>query len=329
MGNYVVISADGHAGPPAEVYRDYLDPEFRERFDEHQRRWASCGGVMGATTAASELSGRRRPAATAGSPPPSTPTPATPSSTSRAWPAEVLFPDADVLGTGRIAASPFGTGLAGDNSERRRRPWPAAAPTTDGWPTSWPRSPIRRIGVAVIPAIIPDMDTVLDHRPRGQGPGPLAASSSRPGGSTDRRTTTPLRTAVGADRGARPRAAHPLRRRAHRHRPGPGHAADLRLRGRVVGRPPPGRADLGRHLRAPPRPALLDGRERCLVGARPDPQDGREVGRRPQHPQVRRCLPPGPVDEAERVPRPQLLLRRVDAGRGRHRASPPDRGRAT
>jgi hypothetical protein len=26
--------------------------------------------------------------------------------------AEVLFPDADVLGTGRVASSPFGTGLA-------------------------------------------------------------------------------------------------------------------------------------------------------------------------------------------------------------------------
>ena len=37
--------------------------------------------------------------------------------------AEVLFPDADVLGTGRIAASPFGTGLAGaaDNAERGDR----------------------------------------------------------------------------------------------------------------------------------------------------------------------------------------------------------------
>ena len=38
---------------------------------------------------------------------------------------------------------------------------------------------------------------------------------------------------------------------------------------------------------------VLDGRERRLVGARPDPQDGREVGRRAQHPQVRRRLPPG------------------------------------
>ena len=26
MDRYVVISADGHAGPPASVYRDYLDP---------------------------------------------------------------------------------------------------------------------------------------------------------------------------------------------------------------------------------------------------------------------------------------------------------------
>ena len=31
MDRYVVISADGHAGPPSSVYRDYLDPEFRER----------------------------------------------------------------------------------------------------------------------------------------------------------------------------------------------------------------------------------------------------------------------------------------------------------
>jgi hypothetical protein len=34
---YTVISADGHAGPPASVYRDYLDPGFRDRFDDHQR----------------------------------------------------------------------------------------------------------------------------------------------------------------------------------------------------------------------------------------------------------------------------------------------------
>ena len=36
MDRYIVVSSDGHAGPPAEVYRDYLDPEFRDAFDEHQ-----------------------------------------------------------------------------------------------------------------------------------------------------------------------------------------------------------------------------------------------------------------------------------------------------
>jgi predicted TIM-barrel fold metal-dependent hydrolase len=34
MNHYVVISADCHAGPVPPVYRDYLDPEFREDFDE-------------------------------------------------------------------------------------------------------------------------------------------------------------------------------------------------------------------------------------------------------------------------------------------------------
>jgi predicted TIM-barrel fold metal-dependent hydrolase len=34
MKHYVIISADCHAGPNAPVYRDYLDPEFRDDFDE-------------------------------------------------------------------------------------------------------------------------------------------------------------------------------------------------------------------------------------------------------------------------------------------------------
>ena len=33
MERYLVISSDGHAGPRPEVYRDYLDPEFRDEFD--------------------------------------------------------------------------------------------------------------------------------------------------------------------------------------------------------------------------------------------------------------------------------------------------------
>ena len=33
MDRYLVISSDGHAGPHASKYREYVDPEFREMFD--------------------------------------------------------------------------------------------------------------------------------------------------------------------------------------------------------------------------------------------------------------------------------------------------------
>ena len=42
MDKYLVISADGHAGPPASVYRDYLAADLRQRFDE--RRPQRLGG---------------------------------------------------------------------------------------------------------------------------------------------------------------------------------------------------------------------------------------------------------------------------------------------
>ncbi len=39
MDRYLVISSDGHAGPRPEVYRDYLDPQYREEFDvQHKAR---------------------------------------------------------------------------------------------------------------------------------------------------------------------------------------------------------------------------------------------------------------------------------------------------
>ena len=41
MDRYMVISSDGHAGPRPEVYRDYLDPQFRDEFDrQHTARLA-------------------------------------------------------------------------------------------------------------------------------------------------------------------------------------------------------------------------------------------------------------------------------------------------
>ena len=39
MDRHLVISSDGHAGPRPEVYRDYLDPKYRDAFDvQHAAR---------------------------------------------------------------------------------------------------------------------------------------------------------------------------------------------------------------------------------------------------------------------------------------------------
>ncbi|MGH8978058.1 MAG: amidohydrolase family protein, partial [Acidimicrobiia bacterium] len=159
MTRYAVISADGHAGPPAEIYREYLDPGFRDRFDEHQRameelraamgrstpsdfqqEWEAETGGDGGLTAAYESAARNAILDEEG------------------VAAEVLFPDADVLGTGRVASSPFGTGLAGasDNVEEAV----AGSRAHNRWLADFVREePTRRIGIAVVPAIIPDMDT--------------------------------------------------------------------------------------------------------------------------------------------------------------------------
>jgi predicted TIM-barrel fold metal-dependent hydrolase len=161
MGAFLTISADGHAGPPASVYRDYLDPGFRDRFDEFQSQimelreamkttageefreeWEAETGGDGGLTAAFDSAARNAVLDEEG------------------VVAEVLFPDADVLGTGRIAASPFGSGLAGDNSD------PEAAIAGSRAHNRWladfvAEEPTRRIGVGVIPATIPDMDVVL------------------------------------------------------------------------------------------------------------------------------------------------------------------------
>ena len=48
MDRYLVISSDGHAGPRPEVYREYLDPQYREEFDRHNE------ARMAALEAASE-----------------------------------------------------------------------------------------------------------------------------------------------------------------------------------------------------------------------------------------------------------------------------------
>src|SRR5262245_45464487 len=93
---YLVISADGHAGPPAELYREYLEANYHPEFDAHQE--ALEAGRMVNTDFVDEWdeeTGDHEMKAAY-------------DSEARlavldqeGVAAEVLFPDADVLGTGR------------------------------------------------------------------------------------------------------------------------------------------------------------------------------------------------------------------------------------
>jgi predicted TIM-barrel fold metal-dependent hydrolase len=143
---YLVISADGHAGPPAAVYRDYLAASFREAFDAHQEA-LEAGRMVNAAfveewdeeTGDHEMKAAYDPAARDAI------------LDQEGVAAEVIFPDADVLGTGRLASSPFGSGLgsgvgvdpaAVKEGARAHNRWLADFCATN---------PTRRIGVAVVP----------------------------------------------------------------------------------------------------------------------------------------------------------------------------------
>ncbi len=162
MDRYLVISADGHAGPPADVYREYLDAGFRDRFDEHQRAMEELRAAMGLSTSDSFAEKWEEETGDPG-------LMAAYDSDARSAvldaegvAAEVLFPDADVLGTGRIASSPFGTGLAA-GSQSDPVDAIAGCRAHNRWLADFVgEEPQRRIGIAVIPAIIPDLDVVLE-----------------------------------------------------------------------------------------------------------------------------------------------------------------------
>jgi predicted TIM-barrel fold metal-dependent hydrolase len=154
---YLVISSDGHAGPPPAVYRDYLDPPFRSPFDEYQAALEAGRMVdnefvkeWNEETGDHEMKAGYEPAVRDRI------------LDQEGVAAEVLFPDADVLGTGRLASSPFGSGLAsGVDSDpvavkagaRAHNRWLADFCSTN---------PHRRIGVAVVPVTAGVDDAVAE-----------------------------------------------------------------------------------------------------------------------------------------------------------------------
>jgi predicted TIM-barrel fold metal-dependent hydrolase len=155
---YLLISADGHAGPPAELYRDYLEERYRPRFDEHQAELSALRAIAqqntsfreeweaktgdGGLTAAFDSDARNERLDSEG------------------VAVEVLFPDADVLGTGRVASSPFGSGLGnpiGVDPELVM----AGARAHNRWLADFcAKQPDRRIGVAVVPIVV-DVDAAV------------------------------------------------------------------------------------------------------------------------------------------------------------------------
>jgi predicted TIM-barrel fold metal-dependent hydrolase len=165
MAKYLVISADGHAGPPAAVYREYLDPSFRAAFDEHQEALTAGRMVNEAFVAAwdeetgdHDMKAAHDPAARDAV------------LDTEGVAAEVLFPDADVLGTGRAASSPFGSGL-GSGEGVDPGAIKAGAAAHNRWLADFcATNPARRIGVAVVPvtAGVDDAVTAV-HAAAGAG----------------------------------------------------------------------------------------------------------------------------------------------------------------
>jgi predicted TIM-barrel fold metal-dependent hydrolase len=143
---YLVISSDGHAGPPAAVYREYLDPAFREAFDLHQAELEAGRMVNTAfveewdeETGDHDMHAGHDPAVRDAV------------LDQEGVAAEVLFPDADVLGTGRLASSPFGSGL-GSGAGVDPAAVKAGSRAHNRWLADFcATNPDRRIGVAVIP----------------------------------------------------------------------------------------------------------------------------------------------------------------------------------
>ncbi len=153
---YLIISADCHAELPTERYREYVDPEFREDFEDYLKERAEAAKAGGITDEQfAEKWFTENGEGIAGG-----------------WDVglrdkeldgdgvagEVIFPDADAV-TG-VAGAPFGAGLgqSGDLDPGRAM---AGARAHNRWLAELcSHSPERRAGVAVVP-ILADVDAAV------------------------------------------------------------------------------------------------------------------------------------------------------------------------
>jgi predicted TIM-barrel fold metal-dependent hydrolase len=150
--NYALISTDTHAGLPPEQYREYIEPKYRQAFDDAAQLSASLvldrddhekflaawnseigdhGGMEGAwdpTVRTKEMDGE-------------------------GVVAEVIFPDADAAGVGGVSNSPFSSGL-GSSGDSDPELVMAGAKAHNRWISEFCQNdPDRRFGIAIVPAL--------------------------------------------------------------------------------------------------------------------------------------------------------------------------------
>jgi predicted TIM-barrel fold metal-dependent hydrolase len=173
----MIVSADGHAGAPGRLYRDYLDPEFRDLFDDFVRqsremqkamfaerdnnasrkkwrvKWYEETGDGGERVA---YDSDERNAAL----------------DEDGVVAEVLFPDADASGLGwsEVVGAPFGSGLSSSGDSDPRLVF-AGARAHNRWLADFcHESPERRAGIALVP-IVHDIEAGLSEIRRAKESG--------------------------------------------------------------------------------------------------------------------------------------------------------------
>jgi predicted TIM-barrel fold metal-dependent hydrolase len=167
MSNYLVISADCHAGLPNEQYRDWLDPQYRDAFDKGLLERARLlelaqRGIL--NEAFAEEWERENHEGLQGG-----------------WDAarrdaeldadgvvgEVIFPDADAVSGG--ASAPFGAGLSA-STDIPIELLLAGARAHNRWLAELCQdSPERRAGVALVPIYDPEAAVVEITRARESG----------------------------------------------------------------------------------------------------------------------------------------------------------------
>ena len=156
MDRVAVVSSDCHAGPPADKYRDYMDHQYRARYDEFLAGLGAMQDARAATINNAQKMFREKFLAKTGD-----------GGNRASWDplmrekeldndgitGEVIFPDADVLGIGGITSSPFGTGLGASGQDDPELAMAGARAHNRWLAELCAASPGRRGGIATVPII--------------------------------------------------------------------------------------------------------------------------------------------------------------------------------